>query len=153
MSFAEALIEAGVQSLAVFGDSITVGLNATSTERRWVNRLAAAARVPVLLNAGISGTILQGGAMADGAPRSGNGLGRFRSALLGKERCQALAILYGYNDGRYVAAPQTLNAEAFRRDYGALLEGLLAAGIGAGQIAIGSPPYPSDKALGTGGPG
>lgn len=153
MSFVEALRRAQAQSLAVFGDSITVGLNASAPDKAWPMRLAAAANVMVIKNHAISGTILQGGAMADGLPRPDNGIGRYREALLGLERGDGLAILYGYNDARYVGSPATLNAEAFRRDYACMIEGLLAGGVDPGLIAIGSPPFPSDAGLGIGSPG
>ena len=147
LTFVEALRKAGVQSLAVFGDSITVGLNASAPEKAWPMRLAEAANIAVVHNRAISGTILQGGIMADGLPRPANGIGRYREALLGPDRADGLAILYGYNDARYIGAPASLNAEAFRRDYARMLEGLLVGGIEPGLIAIGSPPFPTDRGL------
>lgn len=153
MTFAEALRRAGVRSLAVFGDSITFGMNATTPDKAWPARLASAANIPVLLNHAISGTILQDGAMADGLPRPDNGIGRYRAALLGPQRASALAILYGYNDARYIAAPDTLNAELFYRAYRDLTAGLLAGGYRSDAIALGSPPYPSERGLSVGGPG
>jgi lysophospholipase L1-like esterase len=79
-------------------------------------------------------------------------VGRYRDALLG-DRAEALAILYGYNDGRYTGAPATLNAQAFRRDYAEMLVGLLEGGFTAGSIVIGSPPCPSERGLGVGSAG
>jgi lysophospholipase L1-like esterase len=151
--FVEALRQAGTQSLAVFGDSITVGLNASSPDNAWPALLATAANIAVIQNRGISGTILQGGAMADGRPRPDHGRGRYGEALLGEDRAEALAVLYGYNDARYTGAPATLNAQAFRRDYCAILEGLLENGLVANLIAIGSPPCPSDRGFGIGSAG
>ncbi|MET3896572.1 lysophospholipase L1-like esterase [Devosia sp. UYZn731] len=153
MTFAEAMRGAGVQSLAVFGDSITVGLNASAPEKAWPLQLAAATNIGVVRNRAVSGTILQGGMMADGLPRPDNGIGRYREALLRPDRADALAVLYGYNDARYVGAPQSLNAEGFLRDYALMLEGLLAAGLKPDLIAIGSPPFPSERGLAVGSPG
>jgi lysophospholipase L1-like esterase len=137
----------------VFGDSITVGLNASRPELAWPMLLAAEAGGLAVRNAAISGTILQGGAMADGLPRPDNGIGRYRAALLGEARADVVAILYGYNDGRYTAAPQSLNVEGFGRDYAALIEGLLAAGYRASDIAVGSPPYPCEAGFAVGSAG
>ena len=153
MNFVEALRRGEVRSLAVFGDSITVGLNASAPSEAWPALLAKAANIPVVRNRAISGTILQGGAMANGWPRPDNGVGRYREALLGEDGAEALAILYGYNDGRYTAAPATLNAQAFRRDYAEMLAGLLERGFAAGSIAIGSPPCPSERGFGVGSAG
>lgn len=150
MIFSTALRGAGARSLAVFGDSITVGLNASRVELSWPMLLAADAGISDLRNRAISGTILQGGAMADGHPRPDNGLGRYRAALIESGRSDGLAILYGYNDARYIGAPDNLNAEAFRADYRAMLESLLAAGYAAEQIVLGSPPYASDTGLNVG---
>lgn len=91
--------------------------------------------------------------MADGRPRSGNGIGRYRGALLSPDRADSLAILYGYNDARYVGSPGSLNVDGFCRDYATMLEGLLAGGFLPHFIAIGSPPFPSDRGLRTGGEG
>ncbi|HTM76272.1 MAG TPA: SGNH/GDSL hydrolase family protein [Devosia sp.] len=151
--FAEALRARGVRSIAVFGDSISVGLNATRPELSWPMLLAAEAGGLTVRHAAISGTILQGGVMADGRARPDHGIGRYRAALLGGERADAIALLYGYNDGRYVAAPQSLNAEGFRRDYAAMIEGLLVAGYAPEALALGSPPYPSDAGFAIGSAG
>lgn len=153
MTFVDALRGAGARSLAVFGDSITVGLNASAPEKAWPTRLARAANIEVVHNRAISGTILQGGMMADGLPRPDNGIGRYRVALLGPERGDGLAILYGYNDARHIGAPAILNAQAFRRDYALMLEGLLAGGIEPNLVALGSPPFPTDRGLTIGSPG
>ena len=151
--FAAMLRARGARSLVVFGDSITVGLNASRVELSWPQLLAAEAGIAVLRNAAISGTILQGGTMADGRPRPDNGIGRYRTALLGAERADAVAILYGYNDARYTGAPESLNAEGFFRDYAVMIEGLLVGGYAAEAIAVGSPPYPSAAGFGVGSAG
>ena len=141
------------RSLAVFGDSITVGLSASAPERSWPQLFAATAGIGGVNNHAISGTILQSGAMADGRPRPDHGLGRYRAALLGPDRSETLAILYGYNDARYTGAPATLNADAFQRDYAAMISGLLAGGYRPDRIAVGSPAYASDRGLAIGSEG
>ena len=103
-------------SLAIFGDSITAGSAASTPERRWANRLGAALGVR-LANKGIGATILQNSADASGRPRPDNGFSRYRRDLLGSDRADLVAILYGFNDARYTLAPATLNADGFRRDY------------------------------------
>ncbi|OWK22887.1 hypothetical protein AJ87_38130 [Rhizobium yanglingense] len=55
----------------------------------------------------------------------------------------AILILYGYNDARYTAAPETMNMRNFTRDYARMLEKLIEAGHGE-RLAIGSPPYIPD---------
>lgn len=125
----------------MFGDSITVGLNASSGELSWPRILAASAGISEVKNRAISGTILQSSLMANGAPRPDHGLELYEEALLGEDRVEAIAILYGYNDARYVAAPDSINPEGFRRDYSQILQGILAGGYDPTSMAIGSPPY------------
>jgi lysophospholipase L1-like esterase len=131
-------------SLAVFGDSITAGSAASAPAHRWANRLATRLGVARLSNKGISATILQSSPDASGASRPDNGLGRCDRDLLGPDRADLVAILYGFNDARYTAAPATLNRAGFARDYRALLDRLLAAGYTADALCLGSPPYIPD---------
>ena len=134
-------------SLAVFGDSITAGSAASMLERRWANLLAAALGVSRLANKGISATILQNSPDASGAPRAENGFSRYRRDLLGPDRADLVAILYGFNDARYTQAPDTLNADGFRRDYTALVRGLIAAGYAPEALVLGSLPHIPDAGL------
>jgi lysophospholipase L1-like esterase len=151
--FADYARARGATSLATFGDSITEGMSATAPEQRWANKLAALLGVPVLRNKGIAGTVMQQSPMADGAPRPNNGRGRYQRDLLGAERADLVAILYGFNDARYIGAPKTFHHEHFVRDYREVLAGLIAAGFAPGDICIGSPPYIPDAgfAVGTAG--
>jgi len=153
VDYVESLRGRGARSLAVFGDSITVGLNASSEEASWPGILAASAGIVEVRNRAISGTILQGSSMANGAPRPDHGRGRYAEALLGEDRADAIAILYGYNDARYIAAPQSINPERFRRDYSQILQGILAAGYDPTSVAIGSPPYIPTMGFGVGSEG
>jgi len=131
------------RSLAVFGDSITAGSGASSLDRSWVHLLATTLGV-TLDNRGISATVLQNSPDAAGQPRANNGFSRYREHLLGDERADLIAILYGFNDARYTAAPSSLNHDGFRRDYTALIEGLLDAGYAGEAICLGSPPHIPD---------
>ncbi|UYN99910.1 MAG: SGNH/GDSL hydrolase family protein [Devosia sp.] len=136
-------------SLSAFGDSMTAGAS-VSENARWANLLAAEAGL-VLRNKGISGTVMQGSVDASGAPRPGNGVGRYRSDLLGADRSDLVAILYGCNDARYTAAPKTLNRAGLERDYVSVVAGLLSAGFDPDDICIGSPAYVTDEGFGIGG--
>jgi lysophospholipase L1-like esterase len=140
----------GVGSLATFGDSITAGSAASVPERRWSNLLAASIGATTLRNKGISGTVMQRSPMADGQPRPDNGRGRFERDLLGGERADAIAILYGFNDARYTAAPETFRAGNFARDFREVLAGLLAAGFTPADICLGSPPHLPDAGFSVG---
>ena len=136
-------------SLATFGDSITEGLTIPVPAARWADRLAA--RLGVRLhNRGISGTVMQSSPAAGGAPRDNNGHGRYRRDLLGAERGDVVAILYGTNDARYIGAPQTFGADGFVRDYRAVLAGLIDAGYAPEAIAIGSPTHLPDAGFAVG---
>lgn len=139
-------------ALATFGDSITEGLTIPEMPARWANRLAAQLGAR-LYNRGISGTVLQSSYAAGGVPRDNNGHGRYRRDLLGPERGDIVAILYGTNDARYVAAPQTFGADGFVRDYRAVLAGLLDAGYQPEAIAIGSPTHLPDAGFAVGSEG
>jgi lysophospholipase L1-like esterase len=138
-----------VRSLATFGDSITEALHIPVPEHRWANRLAAMLGA-VLRNHGISGTVLQSSPDASGKPRANNGRGRYKSDLLGPDRADVVAILYGTNDARYTAAPATLNHDGFVRDYRAVLGGLLSAGYSPDAIVVGSPAHLPDDGLAVG---
>lgn len=136
-------------SLATFGDSITEGLTIPEIPARWANRLASMLGVR-LHNRGISGTVMQSSPAAGGKPRDNNGHGRFRRDLLGAERGDVLAILYGTNDARYVGAPPTFGADGFVRDYRAVLTGLIDAGYTPDAIVIGSPTHLPDAGFAVG---
>jgi lysophospholipase L1-like esterase len=139
------------KTLTTFGDSVTAG--ATVPEAvRWANRLATHLQL-TLTNKGISGTVLQASPDASGQPRADNGVGRYRRDLLGDERSDVIAILYGFNDARYVGSPATFNRDGFVRDYSLLLEGLIAAGYAAADICIGSPPHIPDAGFSVGSDG
>jgi lysophospholipase L1-like esterase len=136
-------------SLATFGDSITEGLTIPEMPARWANRLASRLGVR-LYNRGISGTVMQSSPAAGGAPRDHNGHDRFDRDLLGAERGDLIAILYGTNDARYVGAPLSFGADGFVRDYRAVLAGLIGAGYLPEAIVIGSPSHLPDAGFAVG---
>ncbi len=128
------------RSLAAFGDSITQALHIADPALRWPNRLAGLLGA-VLHNRGLSGTVMQASPDASGRPRPDNGRARYGRDLLGGDKADLVAILYGTNDARYTAAPATFNHDGFARDYRHVLGALLASGYDAEAIVIGSPPH------------
>ncbi|MBP2558455.1 lysophospholipase L1-like esterase [Neorhizobium galegae] len=140
MIFAEHLKSLEISGIRVFGDSITAGFNASRPELAWPALFAGAVDGFPIRNHAIPGTVLQGSRFAEGKPRPNNGVGRFVQSLLDRPHEDAILILYGYNDARYTAAPETMNVASFVRDYSRILKALIAAGHGP-RIAIGSPPY------------
>lgn len=149
-SFAEHVGSAGKRTLTAFGDSITAGAS-VDVDVRWTNRLASRLGLE-LRNKGISGTVLQNSPDATGHPRADNGFSRFRRDLLGEDRSDFIAILYGTNDARHTGAPQSLNHGGFIRDFRAVLEGLLRYGYQPESIAIGSPVHIPDAGFAVGDP-
>lgn len=137
------------RSLAAFGDSITQAIHIPQAEDRWANRLAGALGV-ALRNCGLSGTVVQNSPGAAGTPLPGNGRSRFARDLLGPDRADLVAILYGTNDARYTAAPQTFTLDNFARDYREVLGGLVEAGYPPEAIVIGSPPPLPDDGFSVG---
>ncbi|SEI11779.1 Lysophospholipase L1 [Rhizobium tibeticum] len=152
MRFGEHLKSLGISGTRVFGDSITAGFNASQPHLAWPALFAAKVNGFPIRNHAIPGTILQGSRLADGKLRPDNGIGRFENALLNAPHRDAILILYGYNDARYTAAPDTMNVRNFTRDYAKMLEKLIEAGH-AERLAIGSPPYIPDAGLSVGSTG
>jgi lysophospholipase L1-like esterase len=106
--------------------------------------------IPALYNRGIAGTTLQDSPIATGAPKPNNGRARFERDLLGAERADVIAILYGFNDARYIGAPQTFNLDGFIRDYRDVLTGLLGGGYAPDALCLGSPPHIPDAGFAVG---
>jgi lysophospholipase L1-like esterase len=140
MRFGQHLKSLGISGIRVFGDSITAGFNASQPHFAWPALFAAEVEGFPIRNHAMPGSVLQGSRLADGKPRAGNGLGRFQAALLDGPHRDAILILYGYNDARYTAAPETMNVRNFARDFARILEELVDAGH-CDRLAIGSPPY------------
>ncbi len=146
MRFGVHLKSLGISGVRVFGDSITAGFNASQPHLTWPALFAAEVNGFPVRNHAIPGTILQGSRLADGKPRPDNGIGRFENALLDAPHRDAILILYGYNDARYTAAPDTMNVRSFAHDYAKMLKKLIEAGH-AERLAIGSPPYIPEAGL------
>ena len=147
-SFAQHVRSAGKRTVTAFGDSVTAGAS-VDPEARWANRLSTLLGLD-LRNKGISGTVLQNSPDGTGRTRADNGFSRFRRDLLGEDRSDVLAILYGTNDARHTAAPHTLNHEGFVRDFRALLAALTDAGYRPDSIVIGSPVHIPDAGFAVG---
>jgi lysophospholipase L1-like esterase len=137
------------KSLATFGDSITAGSAASAPDRRWADLLAAELGAE-LRNKGISGTVMQRSTMHTGEPRPGNGRDRYEADLLGDDHADVIAILYGFNDARYVLSPSTFGHENFVRDYREVLVGLFASGYAPDAVCLGSPPHIPDAGFAVG---
>uniref|UniRef100_UPI0031014B3A SGNH/GDSL hydrolase family protein n=1 Tax=Neorhizobium sp. EC2-8 TaxID=3129230 RepID=UPI0031014B3A len=152
MTFGENLKSFGISGTRVFGDSITAGFNASRADLTWPALFAGALDGFPIRNHAIPGTVLQGSRFADGKPRSNNGVSRYVQSLLDQPRRDAILILYGYNDARYTAAPETMNVGGFVRDYSRILKALIAGGHHE-RIAIGSPPYIPDAGFSIGSAG
>jgi len=152
MQFGDHLKTLGISGTRVFGDSITAGFNASQPHLAWPALFAADIEGFPIRNHAIPGTVLQGSRLADGKPRPDNGIGRFQAALLDGPHRDAILILYGYNDARYTAAPETMNVRSFVRDYTKMVEKLIEAGH-AERLAIGSPPYIPDAGFSIGSAG
>lgn len=152
MRLQEYLTAQHVSSLRVFGDSITAGFNASRPHLAWPALVADVVGGLPIRNLAIPGTVLQGSSLADGTPRPDNGIGRFAGALLDAPHRDAVLILYGYNDARYTAAPETMNVRNFTHDYRKMLGALIEAGHGE-RLAIGSPAYIPDAGFAVGSAG
>jgi lysophospholipase L1-like esterase len=152
MGFVEHLKSLRISGIRVFGDSIAAGFNASQPRLAWPALFAAAVDGVPIRNRAIPGTVLQGAHLADGKARPDNGIGRFEYTLLDARHRDAILILYGYNDARYTAAPDTMNVQNFTRDYAWILENLIRAGHGD-RLAIGSPPYIPDAGFAVGSAG
>ena len=152
MGFVEHLKSLRISGIRVFGDSIAAGFNASQPRLAWPALFAAAVDGVPIRNRAIPGTVLQGAHLADGKARPDNGIGRFEYTPLDARHRDAILILYGYNDARYTAAPDTMNVQNFTRDYAWILENLIRAGHGD-RLAIGSPPYIPDAGFAVGSAG
>lgn len=135
-----------------FGDSITVGQNATIPANYWINIVGARLGATVL-NAGIAGTVLQNSNDAGAAPRASNGRDRYVADVTGANKRDTIFLAYGFNDARYTGAPTTFNLSFYAIDMREVLIGLLAAGYTSDKIVIVSPYYITDTGLATGSAG
>lgn len=140
-------------SLVGFGDSITVGVDASTAANRWLNIVSTALGAGTPLNKGVSGTVLQNSNDSEGSPRANNGRDRFASALLGANKRDAVLVNYGFNDARYIASPSTFNVVEYKNDLSQVIAGLIEGGYTKEKIAVTTPYYITDVGLNTGSTG
>lgn len=135
-----------IQSLATFGDSITVGSAASPLSNSY-SALVAANLSATEFNEGISGSVLQ-----NSTSSTGNGRDRFEAALTGANKRDAVFVAYGFNDARYIANVSHTSA-AFENDLEEVVYGLIQAGYARTDINIITPFYITDVGLTTGSAG
>lgn len=138
-------------SIATFGDSIAVGVGASTAANRWANLIAGHVG-GTLLNAGVSGTVLQNSSDGTG-PRADNGRDRFATAVLGANKRAAIFLAHGFNDARATIAPATMNVTNYQADLREVVSGLIIGGYARDTIYIGTPYYITDAGLLTGSAG
>ena len=132
-----------VEPLRVFfGDSVTVGGLDTQTANRWVNLVAAAKGWSHWRNEGISSTPLQNSVQNKvaviGGAVTNNGRDTYAARALAGNPSVVL-ILYGLNDLRLNDVGFTV--ANFQNDLGEVVDGLIAGGVLASNIIIGSPSH------------
>jgi len=125
-----------------FGDSITAGAGASDPTRRWADLVAAALDWADAVNAGHSATILQHtpqrAVATVGAAADQNGRDTYLDRVAAHRPAWVL-ILYGLNDMRL--NDPAITVERFQADLGEVVDGLVASGVAARRIVIGSPPH------------
>lgn len=127
--------------MTAFGDSITEGTGASDAAHRWAN-IVAATRGWALTNAGISSTTLQNTAQNTvalvGGAAVNNGRDSCNTRVMNKFPGH-VCILYGLNDLRLNDVAYT--TALFQNDLGEVVDSMIAGGVRATNICIGSPPY------------
>lgn len=131
-----------------FGDSITVGLAATTPSTGGWLALVGSAVSATVTNNGASGTILQNSYLSGAFSQSLNGRDRW-NLLIGPGKKAAVFVAYGYNDARYVAGG-SVNVANYVHDYREILNGLFIGGYTASTIHMVSPYYIIDAGLTSG---
>lgn len=132
-----------IAQLLVFGDSITAGLGASGASARWANIVAADLGIG-LVNAGISSTVLQNTTQNTvttiGGAAANNGRDTVASRVTAYTNAASrVVILYGLNDLRL--NDPAFTAANFQTDLGEIVDLIVADGVSADNIVIGSPPY------------
>lgn len=134
-------------TINVFGDSIGAGTAASPIDNSFANLIATETGA-ALSNQSISGTVLQ-----NSTGRANNGRDRYKSALTGANKRDAVFMAYGFNDARYIGAPGVHTAIAYESDLEEVIYGLILAGYGRADIYVISPFYITDTGLVTGSTG
>lgn len=143
---------ASIDSVVAAGDSITAGVSASETARRFIN-ITSAALGATLLNQGVAGTSLTNAALASGSPASGNWRDNFVTLLFGANKRTFLDIALGVNDGRYTALPATWNAATYRAQYRYMIQRAIGNGYPPDRLRIWTPHYVTDYGFTQGGAG
>lgn len=130
-----------INPLAVaFGDSITAGVGASENKKTWVE-IVSASKSWRMINAGVSGSVLQNTTQNTvatiGAAVDGNGRDAYSTRVLTHAPSHVL-VLYGLNDLRLNDAAFT--SANYQNDLSEIIDGIIAGGVLAGNIVIGSPP-------------
>ena len=127
--------------MVAFGDSVTAGQASSDSTHRWTN-IVAASKSYKLTNSGLSGTTLQNTpqdiVLELGSATLNNGRDTYYERIINYNP-DIVFILYGINDIRFAGSSFTV--ENFEHDLGEVIDGLVASGILARNIIIGSPPY------------
>jgi len=131
----------GLTSIVAFGDSVTAGTGATDADHRWAN-IVADSLGAVLYNSGISSTVLQNSVQNSvpviGAAAANNGRDTYATRVTFYNPTY-VAILYGLNDLRLNDVG--FSDSNFSNDLGETVDAIVASGVSASNIIIGSPSY------------
>ncbi len=127
--------------MVAYGDSTTTD-DASTPDDRWPNIVATNRSWYLISNSGVSATPLQNTVQTTvpviGGPAAGNGRDTYVARVVDYDPDYVL-ILYGLNDVRLNDVAFT--SALYQNDLGELVDLLVAAGITANKIVIGSPPY------------
>lgn len=139
-------------TMVAFGDSVTAGTGASDAAHRWAN-IVATTKSWQLVNSGLASTTLQNTTQNSvstiGGAVDNNGRDTYISRVLQKAP-QYVLVLYGLNDLRLNDVAFTV--ALFQNDLGEVVDALIAAGVAATQIVIGSPTYIPATSYGLGSP-
>jgi lysophospholipase L1-like esterase len=140
------------QQMAVIGDSVTTGVGASDIAHSWAN-LVAINKGWRLHNGAHTATMLQNtvqNAVATlGAAAQYNGRDAYIERLLAYKGAK-IFILYGLNDLRLNDVAITV--ALYENDLTEIVDGLIAGGVNAQDIIIGSPSYMNPATYGDGAP-
>lgn len=124
-----------------FGDSIVSGTAATVESNRFIN-IIANTNGWALTNAGIASTVLQNTVQNTvstiGGAVDNNGRDTYAARVVSYNP-DVVIILYGLNDLRLNDV--AFSEANFQNDLEEIIDGIVAAGVSAQNIVIGSPPY------------
>jgi lysophospholipase L1-like esterase len=130
-----------VPSAVMFGDS-TISTAASDAAHSWPNLVAVSRGYTIFFKKGIGSTTLQNTVqntvVTIGGATENNGRDTYAARIL-PYNPEYVYILYGLNDLRLNDA--AFSAALYQNDLGEIVDGLVAGGITASHIVIGSPPH------------